>query len=79
MLTIITMITALAGGATISAVLAGLSITDWICIVGVLLTVGEDGVKLFAALHPALKVIEDDIKRKLDAEEIAYHAVNLRF
>jgi hypothetical protein len=79
MLTIVGIITALAAGGTISVVLAGLSIVDWITIAGVLLTVGEDVVKVFIALHPALKPLEADIKAKLAPELIAAKAMAIHF
>jgi hypothetical protein len=79
MLAIIGIITSLAAGSTISVVLAGLSIADWISIAGVLLTVGQDAVKVFIALHPALKPLEEDIKAKLAPEVIAAKAVALHF
>jgi hypothetical protein len=74
MLTLVGMLTALAGGATVSAVLAGLSITDWIAIAGLLLKAGEDAVKVFTALHPELKQIEADLLAKKSAHEIASKA-----
>lgn len=79
MLTIVGMLTALIGGSAISVVLAGLSITDWISIAGLLLEAGEDAVKLFTALHPALKKIEADLLAKRSAQEIASKAVSLAY
>lgn len=79
MIALIGMITALAGGATISAVLAGLSITDWLGIAGVLLSVGEEGIKLFTALHPSLKLLEADLMSKINVHDIANKAIHLKF
>jgi hypothetical protein len=79
MVALIGVITALVGGSTIGVVLAGLSIADWISIAGVLLAAGEDAVKLFVALHPALVQIEADLRAKVSAQEIAHKAVKLPF
>jgi len=79
MLALVGIITALAGGATITAVLAGLSITDWVGIAGLLLGAGEEAIKIFTALHPALKQIEADLLAKKSAHEIAHKAASLPY
>lgn len=57
-------IAALAGGTTISIVLAALTVTDWISLFGLILGVGGDIeklVKLLIQFHPYLKELEGDL------------------
>ena len=55
------MVAALVGGMSITAILAGLTITDWIALAGLLLSAGEEAIKIFVKLHPALAVLETEL------------------
>ena len=65
---LIALIGALIGGQSIGAILAGLSIADWISLAGTLLPLGEDAIKLMSALHPAFSAMGDKLLQGAGAE-----------
>lgn len=84
------MVAALVGGMSITAILAGLTLPDWIALAGLLLSAGEEAIKIFVKLHPALAVLEAELTAKSKAwfdadvvlthdelEQIAKHAMTL--
>lgn len=86
------MVAALVGGMSIAAVLAGLTLPDWIALAGLLISAGEEAIKIFVKLHPALAVLEEEMLEKSrswlqegvtwmheDLERIAGHAAQLSF
>lgn len=69
-------ILALAGGQSIAAVLAGLSIAQWTAIAGELLGAAPNLVKAFADLHPALQGLTDIVAQRLPKEQISQTVVS---
>ena len=54
---LISIILALVGGQSLSAILAGLSLMQWIEVAGTLVSAEPTIVKAFSELHPALEIL----------------------
>jgi hypothetical protein len=67
MAAIITIIVALVGGQSITAVLGTLTVTQWVSIASTLVTAEPQILKTLGALHPALQTLADAIKANPDA------------
>ena len=58
---LIALIIALVGGQSLGAILAGLSISEWIGLATTILPLGEDAIELLGEAHPALAALGHDL------------------
>jgi hypothetical protein len=59
---LLSIIIALVGGQSLGAILAGLSLMQWIEVAGALVSAEPTIVKLFSELHPAFDLISKSLK-----------------
>ena len=71
---LIALVIALVGGQSLGAILAGLSISEWIGLATTILPLGEDAIELLGEAHPALAALGGDLVKGLPATTAAESA-----